>query len=104
MNFSCVIEEIPLTAPINEKEEELIQRLSEFPEIIEEAACNFSPAVIANYLYDLTKEYNQFYHDYSILREENAELQRFRLLLSYKTGKVIETGLKLLGIEAPERM
>jgi len=89
---------------INEKEEELIQRLSEFPEIIEEAACSFSPAVIANYLYDLTKEYNQFYHDYSILREENADLRKFRLLLSYKTGKVIETGLKLLGIEAPERM
>jgi len=90
--------------PINEKEEELIQRLSEFPAIVEEAASSFSPAVIANYLYDLVKEYNQFYHDYSILREENAELRRFRLLLSCRIGKVIETGLKLLGIEAPQKM
>ena len=90
--------------PINEKEEELIQRLSEFPSIVEEAAESFSPAVIANYLYDLVKEYNQFYHDYSILKEENTELRRFRLLLSRQTGKVIETGLKLLGIEAPQRM
>jgi arginyl-tRNA synthetase len=89
---------------INEKEEELIQRLSEFPSILEEAAGSFSPAVIANYLYDLVKEYNQFYHDYSILKEENAELRRFRLLLSKQTGKVIETGLRLLGIEAPQRM
>jgi len=90
--------------PINEKEEELIQRLSEFPAIVEEAAASFSPAVIANYLYDSVKEYNQFYHDYSILREENEELRRFRLQLSCRIGKVVETGLKLLGIEAPQRM
>ena len=90
--------------PINGKEEELIQRLSEFPSIVEEAAESFSPAVVANYLYDLVKEYNQFYHDYSILKEENTELRRFRLLLSLQTGKIIETGLKLLGIEAPQRM
>ena len=90
--------------PINEKEEELIQRLEEFPLIVEEAAGSFSPAIIANYLYDSVKEYNQFYHDYSILREENTELRRFRLLLSCQIGKVIETGLKLLGIEAPQRM
>ncbi|MCL1933753.1 MAG: arginine--tRNA ligase [Candidatus Azobacteroides sp.] len=95
---------ISLQTPINEKEEELIQRLSEFPAIVEDAADSLSPAVIANYLYDLVKEYNQFYHDYSILREENAELRRFRLLLSLQTSKVIETGLKLLGIEAPPRM
>ena len=95
---------VSLQTPINEKEEELIQRLSEFPSIIEEAAGSFSPAVIANYLYDLVKEYNQFYHDYSILREENIELRKFRLLLSCLIGKVIETGLKLLGIQAPPRM
>ena len=89
---------------INEKEESLIQLLSEFPAIVEEAADNFSPAVIANYLYELVKEYNQFYHDYSILREENLEWRKFRLLLSYNTGKVIATGLKLLGIKAPQRM
>ena len=95
---------VALDAPINEKEEELIQQLSEFPSIVEEAASSFSPAVIANYLYDLVKEYNQFYHDYSILREENGELRRFRLLLSCQIGIVVETGLKLLGIEAPLRM
>jgi arginyl-tRNA synthetase len=95
---------VSLETPVNEKEIELIQRLSEFPSIVEEAAVNFSPALIANYLYDLVKEYNQFYHDYSILREENAELRQFRLLLSYQAGKVIETGLKLLGIQAPQRM
>ena len=95
---------VSIQAPINEKEEELIHRLSEFPAMVEEAAVSLSPAIIANYLYDLVKEYNQFYHDYSILREENTELQRFRLLLSHQTGKVIESGLKLLGIEAPQRM
>jgi arginyl-tRNA synthetase len=95
---------VSLQTPINEKEEELIQRLSEFPVIVEEAAGSFSPTVVANYLYDLVKEYNQFYHDYSILREENAELRHFRLLLSCQISKVIETGLKLLGIQAPPRM
>ena len=95
---------VSLQTPVNEKEEELIHRLSEFPAIVEEAAGSFSPAVIANYLYDLVKEYNQFYHDYSILREENVELRKFRLLLSNQIGKVIETGLKLLGIESPIRM
>jgi len=95
---------VSLETPINEKEEDLIQLVSEFPSIIEEAANNLSPSIVANYLYDLVKEYNQFYHDYSILREENAELRRFRLLLSRQTGKVIETGLRLLGIEAPDRM
>jgi arginyl-tRNA synthetase len=95
---------VSLETPVNEKEIELIQRLSEFPAIVEEAAVSFSPAIVANYLYDLVKEYNQFYHDYSILKEENTELRRFRLLLSGQTGKVIETGLKLLGIQAPQRM
>jgi len=105
LNFSTTENHsVSTETPINEKEEELIQRLSEFPAIVEEAAGNFSPAVIANYLYDLVKEYNQFYHDYSILREENIELRRFRLLLSCRIGKVVETGLKLLGIEAPQRM
>jgi len=98
------IQSVSMETPINEKEEELIQRLSEFPATVEEAGNSFSPAVIANYLYDLVKEYNQFYHDYSILKEENTALRQFRLMLSRQTGKVIETGLKLLGIEAPERM
>jgi arginyl-tRNA synthetase len=90
--------------PINEKEEALIQLLSGFPEIVAEAAANFNPALIANYLYDLVKEYNQFYHDYSILKEENPDLKKFRLRLSANVGKIVETGFSLLGIEVPERM
>ncbi|MDR0412622.1 MAG: arginine--tRNA ligase [Dysgonamonadaceae bacterium] len=89
---------------ISEKEENLIRMLSEFPAVVREAAGNFNPAVIANYVYDLVKEYNQFYHDYSILRETNEGLRRFRLILSLNTGKIIQTGFSLLGIQVPERM
>ncbi|GHS91232.1 arginine--tRNA ligase [Bacteroidia bacterium] len=89
---------------LNEKEENLIQMLSEFPLVVKEAAETFSPAVIANYVYDLVKEYNQFYHDYSILREENKNLKNFRLILSGNVGKIIKTGFRLLGIDVPDRM
>lgn len=89
---------------LSEKEEGLVQLLSDFPNIVKDAAENFSPAVIANYIYDLVKEYNQFYHDYSILREENQELKAFRIILSANIGKVIKTGFSLLGIDVPERM
>lgn len=97
-------EAIDLNLEINEKEIALIQHIAAFPETIQEASDKFSPAVIANYLYDLVKEFNQFYHDYSILREENPELKKFRLTLSKNVGKVIKTGFSLLGIEVPERM
>jgi arginyl-tRNA synthetase len=89
---------------ISEKEVHLIQLLAEFPAIVQEAADSFSPAVIANYVYELVKEYNQFYHDYSILGEANAELRKFRLVLSANVGKTIQTGFGLLGIDVPERM
>jgi arginyl-tRNA synthetase len=89
---------------INEKEENLIQILSEFPAIVQEAADFFSPAVIANYVYDLVKEYNQFYHDYSILGEKNEALRKFRLTLSDNVGKIIQIGFNLLGISVPDRM
>ncbi len=89
---------------ITEKEISLIQRLAEFKNVLKEAASTYSPALIANYTYDLVKEYNQFYHDYSILREENEEKRAFRLLLSVNTAKIIRNGMKLLGIDAPERM
>jgi arginyl-tRNA synthetase len=89
---------------VNEKEEMLIQMLSEFPATVQEAAGSFSPALIANYVYDLVKEYNQFYHDYSILREENESIKQFRLILSANVGKTIKTGFGLLGFEVPERM
>jgi arginyl-tRNA synthetase len=90
--------------PLNEKEENLIRFLSEFPTVVKDAADNFSPAVIANYIYDLVKEYNQFYHDFSILREENEKVRKCRLVLSQNVGKVIKTGFALLGIDVPERM
>ncbi|MBO5720287.1 MAG: arginine--tRNA ligase [Bacteroidales bacterium] len=89
---------------ISEKEISLIQRLTEFKNVLKEAAATYSPALIANYTYDLVKEYNQFYHDYSILREENEDKRGFRLLLSVNTAKIIKNGMKLLGIDVPERM
>ena len=89
---------------ISEKESNLIQMLGEFEGIVMQAGKEFSPALIANYVYDLVKEYNQFYHDFSILREENLELKRFRLALSESIARVIKKGMGLLGIEVPERM
>ncbi|MDR0863498.1 MAG: arginine--tRNA ligase [Candidatus Symbiothrix sp.] len=97
-------EQINVCVPISEKEENLIQIIAEFPAIVQEAGDTFSPAVIANYIYDLVKEYNQFYHDYPILKEENEELRKFRLVLSQNIGRIIQTGFSLLGINVPERM
>jgi arginyl-tRNA synthetase len=89
---------------ISEKESNLIQLLSAFPAVVRESGAAFSPAVIANYTYELVKEYNQFYHDFSILREENEEIKYLRLVLSENIAKVIKTAMSLLGIEVPERM
>jgi len=89
---------------LNEKEKNIIQLLSDFPTIVQEASDSFNPAIIANYTFDIAKEYNQFYHDYSILKEENEDVQKFRLILSYNTGKIIEMSFKLLGINVPEKM
>lgn len=89
---------------LNEKEEGLIQHLAEFPVTIAEAAKDYSPSEIANYAYDLVKEFNQFYHDFSILREENEQVKLFRLALSANVAKVIKLAMSLLGIEVPERM
>ncbi len=100
-----VLPKIPMSdLQLSEKEENLIQMLAEFPAIVKEAAETFSPAVIANYAYELVKEYNQFYHDYSILREENKDLKGFRLILSENVGRIIKTGFGLLGINVPDRM
>ena len=90
--------------PLSEKENYLVQTLTEFPAVVKQAGDEFSPALIANYIYELVKEYNQFYHDFSILREENADLKVFRLVLSETIANVIKTGMGLLGIEVPERM
>ncbi len=89
---------------LSEKEEGLIQMLSEFAGVVKQAGTDYSPSVIANYTYDLVKEYNQFYHDFSILREENEDLKVFRLVLSANISKVIKLGMELLGIDVPERM
>ncbi len=95
---------LPLNVAISEKEETLVQLIAEFETVVKEAAETYSPAVIANYIYDLVKEYNQFYHDFSILRETNNDLRNFRLVLSQNIGNVIKTGFALLGIDVPERM
>ena len=89
---------------LNKKEVSLIHAIYNFPKIVNDAAETYNPALIANYVYDLTKEYNQFYHDYSILNTENKPVRDFRLALSKSTAQVIRTALDLLGIEAPERM
>jgi len=89
---------------ISEKESYLIQLLGEFPEVVRLAGEEFSPALIANYIYELVKEYNQFYHDFTILKEENPDVKIFRLILSESIATVIKTGMDLLGIDVPERM
>lgn len=89
---------------LSEKEIYLVQMLTEFPAVVKQAGDEFSPALIANYIYDLVKEYNQFYHDFSILKEENNDLKVFRLILSESVANIIKSGMGLLGIEVPERM
>ena len=96
-------EATPKAVP-NQKESTLIQKIADFPSVVADAGRNYSPAVIANYCYDLAKEYNQFYHDYSILREENKEVKDLRLLISYVTARTLKSAMALLGIEMPERM
>ena len=89
---------------ISFKEKELIKKITLFPTSVQEAAENYSPAVIANYCYDLVKEYNQFYHDHSILSEPDPDRMNFRLILSSIVGDVVKKGMNMLGIEMPERM
>lgn len=89
---------------ISEKEIAIIQLLSEFKEVIAQAATDYNPSVIANYCYDLAKEFNQFYHDFSVLREPEQGLKLFRLMLTENVGKILKLGTGLLGIEVPERM
>lgn len=86
------------------KEQELIAKVAEYADVVREAASGFSPAVIANYIYDLVKEYNQYYHEFSILREEDATIRAFRIALSAVVARTLAQGFGLLGIEMPERM
>ena len=95
---------IPAGLQLSAKEEGLIQMLADFKNTVKQAGIDYNPSVIANYVYDLVKEYNQFYHDFSILREENEALKIFRLALSQNVGKIVKLAMGLLGIEVPERM
>ena len=88
----------------NEKEIEIIQRIADFPSVVSDAGRTYSPALIANYVFELAKGYNQFYHDYSILKEENGVARAFRLHLSRTVADIIRRGFSLLGVEVPERM
>lgn len=89
---------------LNEKETQLVQLLSTFPSVVEQAGCEYSPSLIANYAYEVAKTFNGFYHDFSILKEENLKVKNMRLVLARSTAKIIRTSLSLLGMEVPERM
>ena len=90
--------------PINDKEIELIQKMNEYASVVLQAGKDYSPSGIANYCYELTKEFNQFYHDYSILNAEDEKQKIVRLVLAKNVAKIIKNGMRLLGIEVPERM
>jgi arginyl-tRNA synthetase len=102
LSFGVPLKQFP--DEVSLKEKELMKRLAMFPAIVKEAGLNYSPAVIANYCYELGKEYNQFYHDHPILGEKQTGRREMRLLLSSCAGKVIKTGMNLLGIDVPDRM
>ncbi|EFA91435.1 arginine--tRNA ligase [Hoylesella buccalis ATCC 35310] len=96
--------QLPTDAPLNDKEIALIQKMNDFGAVIEQAATDYSPSGIANYCYELTKDFNQFYHDYSILNADTQEEKLTRLVLANNVAKIIKNGMLLLGIEVPERM
>ena len=96
--------ELGADAPINEKEIDLIQKMNDFAAAVADAGNNYNPGGIANYCYELTKEFNQFYHDYSILNAESEAEKITRLVLAANVAKILKNGMALLGIEVPERM
>ena len=97
-------ENLDADMPLNQKETELIQKMNEYGAVVEQAGKDYSPSGIANYCYELTKEFNQFYHDYSILGADNDKEKTVRLVLAANVAKTIKNGMDLLGIEVPERM
>ncbi len=103
-NGIAIPSQLPTGVVLSEKEEGLIQLVADFAAVVKQAGTDYSPSIIANYIYELVKEYNQFYHDFSILREENQELKLFRLTLSANVAKVVRLGMALLGMEVPDRM
>lgn len=96
--------QLPTDVELSAKEEALVQHVADFANVVRQAGQEYSPSSVAAYCYDLVKEYNQFYHDFSILREEDAKKKAFRLVLSKNVAKVVRLGMSLLGIEMPERM
>ena len=96
--------QLPTDVELSVKEEALVQHVADFANVVGQAGQEYSPSSVAAYCYDLVKEYNQFYHDFSILREEDAKKRAFRLVLSKNVAKVVRLGMSLLGIEMPERM
>ena len=95
---------IPDAIEMSDKEQEIIKQLMEFPSNIQEAAANYSPALVANYTYDLVKDFNNYYQSTSILTAKTTDLINFRLALSFKVGEVIKTAMHLLGTGVPYRM
>ena len=97
-------ETLPADVELSRKEEEIVQHLADFAAVVRQAGADYSPSAVANYCYALVKEYNQFYHDFSVLREEDERKKIFRLVLSANVAKIVRLGMGLLGIEMPERM
>ena len=95
---------LPTNIVLTVKEETLVQLVADYAAVVTQAGDEYNPALIANYVYDLVKEYNQFYHDHSILKEENEDLRKFRLVLSKNVAQVVKSGMSLLGINVPDRM
>jgi arginyl-tRNA synthetase len=97
-------ERVHTRVQLNDKEKNLIRLVHDFPGIVNESGNTYNPSLIANFIYDLVREYNQFYHEYSILKEEKADVRDLRLMLSRVVSDVARNGMELLGIEMPERM
>jgi arginyl-tRNA synthetase len=95
---------LPPDTPVTKTEEAIIRMMAEYPAVTKEAGDTYSPSCIANYIYELVREFNRFYHDCSILHEENEDVKRLRIVLSENVAKIIRSGMSLLGIEVPERM
>ena len=98
------LQAVDVHTPLTEKEQNLVKQIAKLPVVVKEAGDNYSPALLANYGYDLAKEFNQFYHDYSILKEEDEAIRNVRLVLSQQCGVAIRSAMGMLGIEMPERM
>jgi arginyl-tRNA synthetase len=101
---SASVTSISSSSSLSSKEVELIQKMSEYGAAVEQAGKDYSPSGIANYCYELTKVFNQFYHDYSILNEPDEQKKAVRLMLAKNVAKIIKNSMALLGIEVPERM